>query len=118
MCGSCSGGCALCNWLHAHHHTAHDRALLTHSHAHTIRYRLHIHHCASSSSTSAGDSATGAQTADSIEEPLHQVVPMSNLMLARQLCTMLDAILPSGDAENEDFDTLEGAFCSHVVRDR
>jgi dynein heavy chain, axonemal len=56
------------------------------------------------------DPATGAQLPESIEEPLAQIVPMSNLNLCKQLCAMLDAILPGGETENEDFDTLEGLF--------
>ena len=56
---------------------------------------------------------SGAQTAESIEEPLNLVVPQSNMTLTKQLCAMLDASLGPATADGpelEDADVAEGIF--------
>lgn len=58
-----------------------------------------------------GDLGTGDGEA---EEPLNLAMPLTNLGLVRQLCTLLDATL-SSDAEYEDFDLLEGHFIYALV---
>jgi dynein heavy chain, axonemal len=44
-----------------------------------------------------------------VEEPLALVIPISNLGLVKQLCTLLDATL-TAETEYDDFDVLEGHF--------
>ena len=56
---------------------------------------------------------SGAQTAESIEEPLELVVPQSNMNLTKQLCSMIDAALGPATADGpelEDADVAEGLF--------
>ena len=56
---------------------------------------------------------SGAQTAESIEEPLSLVVPQSNMNLTKQLCAMLDAALGPATADGpelEDSEVAEGIF--------